>query len=65
MAARSKARVYGRARAAGIAFSNSAGGRGSVVNVACFQVERSLRRADPLSRGVLPSMVCLSDRAQQ
>jgi hypothetical protein len=31
----------------------------SLVSVVCCQVERSLRRAGPSSRGVLPSVVCL------
>ena len=30
----------------------------SVVSVVCCQVERSLRRADHSSRGVLPTVMC-------
>jgi hypothetical protein len=39
----------------------SRGGHGclSLLSVECGQVERSLRRADHSSRGVLPSVVCL------
>jgi hypothetical protein len=53
VAARSKAWVCGRSLA-GIVGSNL-----SLLSVVCFQVE-SMRRADQSSRGVLPSVVCLS-----
>ena len=32
----------------------------SVMSVVCCQVERSLRRADHSSRGVLPTVVCIN-----
>ena len=59
VAARYKAWVYVRLLA-GIAGSNPVGVIDvcrSVVSVVCCQ--RSLRRADLLSRGVLPAVVCL------
>ena len=59
MAARSKAWVCGRSLA-GIAGSNPAGGMDmSLVSVVCCQ--RSLRQADHSSRGVLPSVACLTE----
>ena len=60
VAERSKAWVCGRSLV-GIAGSNPAGGM-DVCLVWLFGVvrERSLRRTDPSSRGVLPNLVCLS-----
>jgi len=46
---------------AGIAGSNPAKGMGvSLVSVLCVVRQRSLRREDPSSRGVMPCVVCLS-----
>jgi hypothetical protein len=60
MAARSKAWVCGRSLV-GIVGSNSDGGMNVclLLGVVCCQVEVSVR-ADHLSRGVLPTVVCLS-----
>jgi len=57
VAVRSKAWVCGRSLI-GIAGSNPSWAWMSVVSVVCCQ--RSVRRADHSSRGVLPSVVCLS-----
>jgi hypothetical protein len=57
VAARSQAYVCGRSRA-GIAGSNPAGACMSFVHVVCSRY-MSLRQADPSSREVLPSVVCL------
>ena len=59
VAERSKASVCSRLLA-GIAGLNPAGGHGcqSVVSVVCDVRYRSLRRADPSSRGVLPTVLC-------
>jgi hypothetical protein len=60
MAARSKAWVCGRSLAGG--FESRRGHEClSVVSVVCCQVERSLRRSHHSCRGVLPSVVCLTD----
>jgi hypothetical protein len=60
VAARSKARFYGRSLA-GIAGSNPAWCMNvCLLWVLCVVRQRSLRRADHSSRGVLPSVVCLS-----
>ena len=64
VAARSKVCVCSRSLT-GIAGSSPAeGGRLSVMSVVCCQVERSLRRADHSSRGVLPPIAgrCLWSR---
>ena len=60
VAERSKARVYVRSLA-GIAGSNPTQGRGGEMYISCEYCavkQRSLRPADPSSRGVLPAMVC-------
>jgi len=60
VAAGSKAWVYGLSLA-GIANSNPAGSMNvCVLSVLSVVRWRSLRRADHLSRGVLPSVVCLN-----
>jgi hypothetical protein len=61
VAARSKAWVGGRSLA-GIVVSNPAGGMDvCLVSIVCCQVERSLRRADHLSREVRPSVMRLAE----
>jgi hypothetical protein len=61
VAARSKAWVFGRSLA-GIAGSNPAGGMDvCLLWVLCVVKQSSLRRADHLSRGVLPSVVWLTE----
>jgi hypothetical protein len=61
VAARSKAWVFGRTLA-GIVGLNPAGNVDilSLVSDMCCQLEMCLRRVDLLSRGVLPTVVCLS-----
>ena len=59
MAARSKAWVCDRSLA-GTVGSNPAGGHVCLLRVLCVVRYRSLRQADHSSRGVLPSVVCLS-----
>ena len=59
VAARSKAWVCGSSPA-GIVGSNTAGGMDVSLVSLCDIRHRSLRRADHMSRGVLPSVVCLS-----
>jgi len=60
LAARPKVWIYG-ALIAGIAGSNPAGGMDvCLLWVLCVVREISLRRADHLSRGVFPSVACLS-----
>jgi len=60
VAARFKARVYGRSLA-GNAISNPAVGIvACLLRMLCVVRQRSLQRADHSSRGVLSSMVCLS-----
>jgi hypothetical protein len=64
VAAPSTVWVCGRSLA-GIAGSNSAGGMDvCLLWVLCVVRSRSLRRADYSSRGVLPSVVCLSEIAE-
>ena len=61
VAVRSKAWFCGRWPAKGCEFEyRRAHGCLSAMSVVCFQVERSLRRADHSSRGVVPSVVRLS-----
>ena len=55
MVALSKALAYARSLA-GIAGSNPAGGMGVLPLVCVVHCQRRLRRADPSSRGVLPSV---------
>jgi hypothetical protein len=58
-AARSKAYVCGRTLA-GIVGSNPTGGMDvCLLYSVCVVRQRSLRRADPSSRGVLPTVVCV------
>jgi hypothetical protein len=57
VAARSEAWVCGRSLA-GIMGSNPTGARMFVSCKCCVLSERSMRRADHSSRGVLPSVVC-------
>ena len=64
MAMRSKAWVCGRSFV-GIAGSNAAGAR-SVVSVLCVVRYKSIRRAHPSSRGVLPCVCVIKcDQMQQ
>jgi hypothetical protein len=63
VAARSKAWVCGRSLG-GIAGSNPQGT--CHVSLVCCQVQRSLRRGDPSSRGVQPSVCVIEcDQVQQ
>jgi hypothetical protein len=59
VAARCKAWVCGRSLA-GVAVSNPSGSMDTVSKELCDARWRSLRRADHSSKGVLPSVVCLS-----
>jgi hypothetical protein len=56
VAGRCKVRVYGRAVPV---IASSGPIEGMDICAVCWQVERCLRRADRLSRAVVPSVVCL------